>query len=362
MRVRFDRKEFLITISIAVLYIGFLIYWNSSDQQKIFVLIGQLALLAGLHLEFFRVSKSWHRVLMISIVAFIFSLLSLGIDLMENWEHLDDVFYRWPYFISGFFILNAIIEYAKQVTLPYSDKDVMVFSLLFFYWCIDPALIARGNLFVFLACAALSIAFIITMNSLFVSKLTNTVRILSSVWITLLLVFLCIQYLVILYYQDLQSTELSLGDYFLAVFQYFLLGISGIYAAQNFLLIFFFVPGGKNDEQERKKLIASHLERLSPVRTPKLQSMLIIGSTILICGLNFTFNFADKNVVIWGLIALTTLIGKRPDLKQHSTPVKPKKLKKPEEDEEEVKRVKSKKSKKKLKKKSKRKKSLKIFK
>ena len=94
------------------------------------------------------------------------------------------------------------------------------------------------------------------------------------------------------------SKYISQGLYI--VLQYFLLGVSAIYIAQNYMLLVGFLPSRngnyKNELTENKK---DHLERFSENQVNIKDSIFCILYAIIIYGLNFKYNFLPSLTMIW---------------------------------------------------------------
>ncbi len=96
--------------------------------------------------------------------------------------------------------------------------------------------------------------------------------------------------------------------------QYFFLGISSIYIAQNFIMLFGFLPGKGTffnsqyfrDIQELKN---DHIKRFSDHQVYIGHSIICIITTGLLYWINFKFNYLPRHTAIWiGLIFFPLLL------------------------------------------------------
>ncbi len=99
----------------------------------------------------------------------------------------------------------------------------------------------------------------------------------------------------------------ALSDSILAFLEFFLLGISSIYIAQNLTMVGAYLPGKRYMESVRE-MNEVHLERFSEEQVYAVDSIII--SIISLTGfvLNYYFQWVPVNFMIWAMITLAPVL------------------------------------------------------
>ena len=189
----------------------------------------------------------------------------------------------------------------EKTTAKVTEGITLIQSLSLIYLIIDYNLKDSENWFLKII---LVIAILFSLFSIFHSltylKLSKTVRLTLSVWSTIIM----FAFAIINIYNVYQNEEIENSKYIsqglYIVLQYFLLGVSAIYIAQNYMLLVGFLPSRngnyKNELTENKK---DHLERFSENQVNIKDSIFCILYAIIIYGLNFKYNFLPSLTMIW---------------------------------------------------------------
>lgn len=297
-----------ITIVLGVLGLALTIYIGyraSISERKLFSL-SLLALFAGLLFESFRITANWKNVISKFVVTYLFSLISFLPGKRESVYNFESHIAFWPYIFIFFFSLAIAIFNKDKVTAKLSEGITLLQSLSIIYWTIDYGFMNIDNWFAktLLIIALLFSAFSIVQALTYLS-LSRTVRLILSVWSTLIMFAFAVDNIYRVYHnEDIETTSyLSQGIYI--GLQYFLLGVSAIYITQNYILLAGFFPNRnsnyKNDLKETKR---NHIERYSENQVYIGHSILCIFYAVSLYGLNYKFEILPRHTMIW-LVFLT---------------------------------------------------------
>ena len=282
---------------IFTIYIGYRI---SSTDRKLFS-ISLIALFSGLIFESYRISKNWKIVIFTFVGSYILSLTSFLPGKREKEYIFENHIEFFPYAIIFLFALFTAAFNKEKTTAKVTEGITLIQSLSLIYLIIDYNLKDSENWFLKII---LVIAILFSLFSIFHSltylKLSKTVRLTLSVWSTIIM----FAFAIINIYNVYQNEEIENSKYIsqglYIVLQYFLLGVSAIYIAQNYMLLVGFLPSRngnyKNELTENKK---DHLERFSENQVNIKDSIFCILYAIIIYGLNFKYNFLPSLTMIW---------------------------------------------------------------
>ena len=114
-----------------------------------------------------------------------------------------------------------------------------------------------------------------------------------SIWTTIILLIISIDnsYSV---FKNTDNTYNHISDNLFLALQYFLLGISSVYTAQNINLIYSLL-----DKDTRMKAKKVHTKRYSETQVSISDSIFCIVFSVGIYFANFQFNILPKNLMIW---------------------------------------------------------------
>jgi hypothetical protein len=141
----------------------------------------------------------------------------------------------------------------------------------------------------------------------FHSKLSNGVKLTLSLWSSVIALVLAVDNFLKLYkYRDIEHLP-TFSDSALVFIQFFLLGISSIYIAQNLTMVLAYLPGKKYLETVRE-MNDVHLKRFSNEQVYIVDAIIVLIISLTAFVLNYFFEFLPTNFMIWATITLTPLL------------------------------------------------------
>ncbi|MBK7690105.1 MAG: hypothetical protein IPJ31_02965 [Bacteroidetes bacterium] len=96
----------------------------------------------------------------------------------------------------------------------------------------------------------------------------------------------------------------SLSESSFAFLQFFLVGISSIYIAQNILMIGAFLPG-KHYLYTVREIADVHIGRYSDEQVYLFDTILVLTVSLFAFVINYTFQYLPTNFMIWTMITIT---------------------------------------------------------
>ncbi len=299
----------LIVAFIAVLLTISIAYRATMSDRNLFS-INLLALLAGLLFESFRISDNWKTVVGIFTITYLFSLVTFLPGKNEGIYNFDDHIEFWPYFFIFIYSLFFGGAHLDRVTFKITEGITLVFSISFIYWIIDYGFINSHSWFtITLIITGMLLSLFSIINSLTNIKLSETNRLILSIWTTIIMFTLAIDNIIYLFSNsDIESLE-DLTDVMYIGIQYFLLGISSVYIMRNYMLLVRFLPSKSgNYFEELKENKEDHINRYSEKQVNFLHSLFCIIFTTTIFWFNYSMQILPRNTGIWLVILVFPLI------------------------------------------------------
>jgi hypothetical protein len=286
---------------------GYLFSKAATSDRKIFQL-NFIALLLGLTFEYKRVVEKWTTVLWTAFAAFIFSFFAFKRDKGETVYSLVEHLESWPYFYLGFFILFSTIVYFGEGTKKITEGITLLITISINYWIISNGF--WNSEYIIIKCLII-LNFLLSgfsvFNSLSYRTLGNGTRLLLSIWTALIALTLSIDNILKLYkLRDIEHLP-NLNSIIIAFLQFFFLGISSIYIAQNIAFIGAYLPG-KGFMQNVRDINDEHLKRFSKEQVYIADSIIVIIISLTGYLLNYFFDFLPVNFMIWLNITLTPIL------------------------------------------------------
>ena len=276
----------------------YIIYRISMTDRKIFS-VSLLALFAGLLFETFRITDNWKYVIYEFIGAYFFSLLYFWSAILG--EGFEKNIQMWLYCFIFLFSLATAIFNRDKVTTKLTEGITLLQSLSITYWIIDYGFINIDNWFAkVLLVIALGFALFSLVQALTYFILSKTVRLILSVWSSIIMLAFAIDNIYGVYQnEDIETTTyLSQGIY--VGLQYFLLGISAIYITHNYMLLASFLPSKKGDyKNELKEIKKDHIDRYSDKQVLIGHAVLCIVYALVMYGLNYKYQILPRYTMIW---------------------------------------------------------------
>jgi hypothetical protein len=305
----FNIKTFVIIIgAIGILLTIYITYRASIYDKKLFS--GSIiALFAGLLFESFRVSKSWKTIIYLFIAAYFFSLLSFLPGKHVDTYSFDNKLEIWPYSFIVFFAFFFAFAHKDEMIAKLDEGITLLLSISLIYWIIDYSFNYQNWFSIIILTLVIIFTAFSIINALTKIELTRFVRLILSIWSTIIMFALAIDNIIKVFSnQDIESAIfLSQGLYI--GLQYFFLGISAAYIIQNYMLLAAFLPNKSgnylNDLKENKK---DHIARYSDKQVFIRNSLFCILYSGLIFGLNYKYQVLPRNTMIWFVFLTFSLI------------------------------------------------------
>ena len=308
-----------VSCAVVLLVPTFALVGRAYASHRLLVPASLFALVAGMLFEYRRIAQKWSAVLWTALGAYAISFLAFMPGKHEHNYDIESHIQAWPYFFCGFFALIAIVTHKERVTAQLHEGMTLLQTIALAYWCIDAgALEAKGPW---------SIGFLILLAGLCVHSLLHAFlplslsrrnRLLLSLWSSCIMLFLAVDNIINVYGLGYIETSDSWTSITLIIVNYFLLGISSIYMAQNAAMLFGFLPGkgeglGKDYHKRIGELKDDHVRRYSDEQAPLGIALLCMGFAGAVFGLNMHWQWVRSNFAIW-VVFLTfpwflTLVG-----------------------------------------------------
>lgn len=284
-------------------------------SEKHLVPFGILALLFGLIYEYKKICEKWKTVLITSLVAYGLSFCTFVDHVGRKGYNLEQRIEAWPYVFCFCFVFLAILIHEKKTTPRATEGITLLQSVAIIYWAIDAGIYTSPGWF--MKCV-MGIGILFTLYSLFHAftyvKLHGRSRLRLSVWSSIIMfVFSCENIISLHRGQELVETAESAPEAALIIAQYFFLGISCVYLAQNYFMLVRFLPGKKtffNKEyfQDLKDLKKQHIGRYSEEQVNILYSFVCVVISGSFFTLNYHYNWVPRNFAIWMIFLILPLL------------------------------------------------------
>jgi hypothetical protein len=301
----------LIGIGLTI-YVGYQAYVNDVKLIR----ISMLALIAGLMFESFRVSDNWSAVIRIFVGTYLLSFLSFLPRKHENIYHFENHINHWPYYFIFIFAVSFVRAHKDMITAKLSEGITLVLSVSMIYWLIDAGFIVSNNWgSVFITIAALLLSVFSIVNGLTHIPLTKTVRLLLSIWSTVILFAFALNNIIKVFKNPEIENSRYLSEGLSIGLQYFFVGVSAVYIMRNYKMLTNFLPNkNSNYTQQFKENKEDHIERFSSEQVNirySLLCVLIAGSVFL---LNYTYQIMPPHTAIWLVFFVSSILLKLSEL------------------------------------------------
>lgn len=305
----YSRQNTGVQVLLALAFIGlssatvFLVLKAKATDRKILQL-NFIAILLGLVFEYRRLAGKWSTVLITALVAYALSFLAFAKGKSQKVYVFGDHLEMWPYYFLLFFVLIAmVIEYTRAVK-KITEGITLLLTIAINYWILANNYWNTGFLFtkILIIINGLFSLFAV-YNALSYRKLGNGARLTLSLWSSVITLILALDNFFKLYrLRDIEHLP-SFSDSLLVFLQFFLLGVSSIYIAQNITMIGAYMPG-KGFMQSVRDMNDIHLNRFSQEQVYIADSIIVLIISLTGFGLNYFFQFLPVNLMIWAMITL----------------------------------------------------------
>lgn len=287
-------KPILIVVTILSLLITIIIDQNTPIDHRKLMRISLISLFLGLLVENYRITKDWLSLLNVFVGTY---FLSLTWFLFNRKLKIEQIIESWPFFFIGIFLLISLILYSEKLTQKLTEGFTLLLSLAFIYWLIEKG-IFNFNTFLNSILTLLTVFFsgFSIFNSLSYVELNKSRRLWLSVWTTIIILVISIDNAISVL-KNTYNDYIPIYENLFLVLQYFLLGISSVYTAQNLNLIYSLL-----DKDTRRKAKRHHTQRYSETQVSIRDSVFCILFSGMTYFLNYYFNILPKNLMIWSVI------------------------------------------------------------
>lgn len=282
-------------------YLFYRIYINDKEILHLYF----LPLLLGLTVEYWRISKSFSTVVFTAIGALVLSFFNFLPSKHEHGYNFDDHLAFWPFAFLGTFTFIAMFNQFAKATKRLTEGITLLLTLSINYWILSHGywdsecfiikiLIVVNGIF-----SAYSI-----FHSISYRKHSKASLFVLSVWSSIITLILSFDN-ILKVYQNKDITHMtSLSESSFAFLQFFFLGISSIYIAQNIIMISAFLPG-ENYLDTVREIADVHIERYSDEQVYLFDAVLVLIISLVAFGINYKYQYLPANFMIWMMITIT---------------------------------------------------------
>lgn len=267
-----------------------------------------LPLLLGLVFELKRIANKWSTVIITTIISFFLSFLAFSHSKTEKVYSPDAHVQMWPYFFLMFFVVVAFFAYVfSEEVKEITEGITLLFTIAINYWILANGYWNTGTFLIKSLIVINWIASIFTIyHSVTYHSLGKVNRVLLSLWYAITGLVLAAGNCYQLYQLRNVVMVTTSAESWLLFFQYFLLGVSGIYIVQNLLLVaaYFFPVQGIITEAH-----SVHLRRFSKEQVYVVDASIVIILSVSLFALNYIYEFVPVNFIIWATVtAMSSLL------------------------------------------------------
>lgn len=293
----------IIVLAITVLS-GYLFYRIFKADHQILHLYF-LPILLGLIVEYWRISKNFLKVLWTALGAFVLSFFNFLPSKHEHGYHFKNHLEFWPFAFLGTYIFLAMIIQFTQATKRLTEGITLLLTLSMNYWIISNNYWHTNYLI---------IKILIIINTLFSAYAifhaisyknhSKASVFILSVWSSIITLILSFDNIIKVYqHKDLEHMT-SLSESSFSFLQFFFLGISSIYIAQNIIMVGAFLPG-KHYLETIRDIADVHIGRYSDEQVYLFDAILVGITSMVVFAINYRFQFLPTNFMIWAMITIT---------------------------------------------------------
>jgi len=294
-----------VLVLLALLVPGSALAWRAYASHRLLIPLSLFALLAGIMYEYRRIAEKWSTVLWAALGAFAASFLAFLPGKHERNYNLEDHIQMWPLAFCGALIFIAIIGHKDRVTIRLHEGLTFLQTIALCYWMIDMGVFQEpGPWTTGLLCFAGVFFLFATIHAVLPLALSRSSRLWLSLWSSGIMLLLAIDNIRRVYglgyiehAQDWQTIVLIIGNYFL-------LGISSIYMAQNAMMLVGFLPGrgtffNTKYFKEIDVLKRDHIKRFSGEQASFSTVLLCALYAFAVFGSNMHYQWVRSNFAIW---------------------------------------------------------------
>lgn len=298
----FNFKPIFIVIGILLLMFTIFITFRIQTSPHHLIPLSVVALLAGLFFEAKRLFEKWSTLFGVTLGSLVFSFISFLPGKDEY--NLDMHIQIWPYTFLFIFVIITMVDNKEKTIAKLTEGITLLQSIAVVYWVIDLHLYEANNVFLKILMVVGLIFSVITLFNAFTDlALSRSNRLMLSIWSSVIMVLFSADNIFRTYQSGPIETSSNLMDAIFIGLQFFLLGISSIYIAQNLYLLFGFLPGrgeffNKAYFKTLKEVKNDHIKRFSKIQASLAYSISCITLTGITFYVNYHFQILPRNMAI----------------------------------------------------------------
>ena len=295
----------LLTI-ISTIYIG----WLSFTANYEVFSIATIALILGVLVESYRISKNLKAVLLQFGATYILSILFSILDIKNLNNNMGQFMINWQIKFLIIYLIISLILYDKKITPKLTEGITLILSISLIYWMLDFGVLNFSSLFYqIISVLAIFFTFFSVIHALLNIKLNKTSRLWLSIWSTIAMLIFSIDNAMAVFDSGKNMKHLNFSHLTIATLQHFFLGISAVYIFSNLLLIAGFLPSKhtRNYRKDLKETMNLHLNRYSNKQVESLYAILCLLFLMTIFGLNYKYQILPRNIMIWLAITISPI-------------------------------------------------------
>ncbi len=268
-----------------------------------------IAIIAGAVFESKRFIGSWRKVGVLGLGAYCWSFIGFIPWKREEVYNLAVHIDLWPFYILAMYILNLVYLYREKVTVALGEGLTLLQSFAIVYWFVDYGFADSGNIFIKVIEVVGAMLLLFSVYNAFTpARLSRNSRFILSLWSSVIMAFLAIDYIYRVYQASQIDNEPDILDTIYIGLQYFVLGTSGVYIFQNISMLFGFLPSKKwglfSEEyiDSMYELKQQHIERYSEDQVSIRHAFVCTLVAVPVFVGNYYLKLLPRHIVIWLLI------------------------------------------------------------
>lgn len=299
-----DRKILLVAGLLLLPVACYLLFSAYASGQRL-IPLSVVAMIAGVVVENKRIAGKWAEVLRIMLLAFICSFLAFLPGKRETIYSFDTHIRMWPYVFLFFAVIYTISFNKQKVTPRLTEGITLLQSIALTYWVIDYRFLENAGAFTgIILLIGLIFSFYALYHAFSPADHSRNSRFALSIWSSVIILLLAIDYIIRVFNNgDIEDIS-GLQNVFVVTLQYFLLGISSIYIARNFMMLSDFLPGRGTAFnslyfKDIRALENGHISRYSESQVNVPDAAFCVVFCAVLFSLNHYLDLLPANVAIW---------------------------------------------------------------
>ncbi|MEL1247181.1 hypothetical protein [Flavobacterium helocola] len=295
---------FFVWVSIFASAFTLFIVYKITVSERSFFSISLFALLSGVIIESYRISKDWKIVFFKFIGAYVFSFIAFLPKKNEVNYNIESHIEFWLQTIVIIYVVISAIFYKEKIVQKLTEGITLLLSLSLIYWVLDYGFINIDFIVVkILLIVGLLFAVYSISHSLFYMPLSRTSRLVLSIWSSIVVFAFALDNIFRVFTnKNIEDSEYFAEGLHIGI-QYFLLGISAIYILQNYFFLTDLLPS-KNGNYKKDLFHAKseHIKRFSDSQVSRKNSLICILYCTCLYFFNGYYDLLPRHTMIWLVI------------------------------------------------------------